>query len=209
MDPPPESRTPLCGLRARCITRQCLRGVHPRSAREDSNLRAPVYQTGAWTGSATGGAGETRTHKTNGSGGFRDRFLIQPDPLHIRWGGLEPPPRGSQSRALPGELRTWGLPVGFDPTPSRLRGGRSASLSYRSGLQGRDSNPRRAAYEAAARPLSYPASAIPPEGFEPSRARGPRRSERRAYAFRHGGKQSGSGGNRTRNALGFNQPLYR
>jgi hypothetical protein len=141
----------------------------------------------------------------------------------IRWGGLEPPPRGSQSRALPGELRTWGLPVGFDPTPSRLRGGRSASLSYRSGLQGRDSsqtrpeasrrrpevNPRRAAYEAAARPLSYPAPAIPPEGFEPSRARGPRRSERRAYAFRHGGKQSGSGGNRTRIALGFNQPLYR
>jgi hypothetical protein len=30
---------------------------------------------------------------------------------------------------------------------------------------------------------------IPPEGFEPSRARGPRRSECRAYAFRHGGKQ--------------------
>jgi hypothetical protein len=25
----------------------------------------------------------------------------------IRWGGLEPPPRGPQSRALPGELRTW------------------------------------------------------------------------------------------------------
>ena len=132
VDPPPESRTPLCGLRARCITRQCLRGAHPRSAREDSNLRAPVYQTGAWTGSATGGAGETRTHKTNRSGGFRDRFLIQPGPLQIRWGGLEPPPRGPQSRALPGELRTWGLPVGFDPTPSRLRGGCSATLSYRS-----------------------------------------------------------------------------
>ena len=85
-----------------------------------------------------------------------------------------------------------GLPVGFDPTTSRLRGGCSASLSYRS-----------------LRP-------IPPEGFEPSRARGPRRSERRAYAFRHGGKHSGSGGNRaeggrrpTRVALGFNQPLYR
>jgi hypothetical protein len=85
-----------------------LTGNTSRSAREDSNLRAPVYQTGAWTGSATGGAGETRTHKTNRSGGFRDRFLIQPGPLHIRWGGLEPPPRGPQSRALPGELRTWG-----------------------------------------------------------------------------------------------------
>jgi hypothetical protein len=109
-----------------------LTGSTSRSAREDSNLRAPVYQTGAWTGSATGGAGETRTHKTNRSGGFRDRVLIQPGPLQIRWGGLEPPPRGPQSRALPGELRTWGLPVGFDPTPSRLRGGCSASLSYRS-----------------------------------------------------------------------------
>jgi hypothetical protein len=131
--PPPESRTPLCGLRARCITHQCLRGVHPRSAREDSNLRAPVYQTGAWTGSATGGAGETRTHKTNRSGGFRDRFLIQPGPLQVRWGGLEPPPRGPPPRALPRELRTWvGLPVGFEPTRSRLRGGCSASLSYES-----------------------------------------------------------------------------
>jgi hypothetical protein len=84
------------------------------------------------------------------------------------------------------------------------------------GLQGRDSDPRRAAYEAAALPLSYPASLMPPEGFEPqatggepSRARGPRRSERRAYAFRHSGEQNGSGGNRTRIALGFNQPLYR
>ena len=28
---------------------------------------------------------------------------------------------------------------------------------------------------------------MPPEGFEPPRARGPRRSGRRAYAFRHGG----------------------
>jgi hypothetical protein len=77
------------------------------------------------------------------------------------------------------------------------------------GLQGRDSDPRRAAYEAAALPLSYPPSLMPPEGFEPSRARGPRRSERRAYAFRHSGEQNGSGGNRTRIALGFNQPLYR
>ena len=79
--PPSESRTPLCGLRIRCITRQCLRGAC-QSAREDSNLRAPVYQTGAWTDSATGGAGETRTHKAERPGGFRDRFLIQPGPLH-------------------------------------------------------------------------------------------------------------------------------
>jgi len=144
VDPPPESRTPLCGLRARCITRQCLRGVHPRSAWEDSNPRAPVYQTGAWTGSATGGAGETRTHKTNRSGGFRDRFLIQPVPLRIRWGGLEPPPRGSQSRALPGELRTWdgvrrsGTFLGIRDTLARLAPGCLAVRpSLRSGAPGR------------------------------------------------------------------------
>jgi hypothetical protein len=40
-------------------------------------------------------------------GGFRDRVLIQPGPLQIRWDGFEPPPRVSQSRALPSELRTW------------------------------------------------------------------------------------------------------
>jgi len=27
--PPSENRTPLCGLRVRCITRQCLRGATP------------------------------------------------------------------------------------------------------------------------------------------------------------------------------------
>lgn len=75
---------------------------------------------------------------------------------------------------------------------------------------------------------------VPPEGVEPSWARGPRRSERRAYAFRHGGigimapagiDASGSEGRRrrrrraergrasgrssTRSALVFSQPLYR
>lgn len=60
-------------------------------------------------------------------------------------------------------------------------------------MQGRESNSRHAGYGPAARPLSYPAIRIPPEGFEPSRARGPRRSERRAYAFRHGGMMAPAG----------------
>ena len=62
----------------------------------------------------------------------------------IRWGGLEPPPRGPQPRALPGELRT-------------------CCDEYRR----RESNPHRPC--------------------------GPRRSERRAYAFRHGGMMAPAG----------------
>lgn len=128
---PPESRTPLSGLRAQCITHQCLRGMSP--------------------------PGRNRTSVTP-----RIRRVLVPGLSYgreIRWGGLEPPPRGPQPRALPGELRTWGLPVGFEPTRSRLRGGCSATSELQElALQGRDSNPCRAAYEAAARPLSYPAT---------------------------------------------------
>lgn len=63
----------------------------------------------------------------------------------------------SYRRAIRSAITPSALPVGFDPTHSRLRDGCSASLSYRSEWQGWDSNPRRAGYEPAARPLSYPA----------------------------------------------------
>lgn len=88
----PLHRTPmLAGTRIR------------ESAWEESNLRAPVYQTGAWTSSATGGSRE--------SGGADSNRRL-----------------GSHSPALcrlsyaPARLL-----VGADPTTSRLRGGRSAS----------------------------------------------------------------------------------
>jgi hypothetical protein len=48
----------------------------------------------------------------------------------IRWGGLEPPPRGPHPRALPGELRTWDGVRG-----SRAEGGRRpTSLGIRDTL---------------------------------------------------------------------------
>jgi hypothetical protein len=130
----------------------------------------------------------------------------------IRWGGLEPPPRGPQSRALPGELRTWGRseeessrrrpeanllghlrhprPVSTrvpairpslrNGAPGRVRSDdlpRTRRVLCQSelqerGLQGRDLSrrrpeayPRRATYEAAARPLSYPALCHTAEGI--------------------------------------------
>ena len=123
---PPENRTPLCGLRARCITRQCLRGVlrlqvksplhhaamlarstNSQSAWEDSNLRPPVYQTGSWPAQLQTERVRLELTRPLWPGGFRDRVLIQPGPLQIRWDGFEPPPRDSQPRALPSELRTW------------------------------------------------------------------------------------------------------
>ena len=196
---PPESRTPLCGLRARCITRQCLRGVHPRSAREDSsrrrpeaNLRAPAYQTGAWTGSATGGAPTTEeavrlelTRRDRAPAGFRDRFLIQPvSASRIRWGRLEPPSREPQSRALPVELRTWIR--GRSEEGSNLRG-RFAPRRVSTPVPCRSATtPNARAYSESSRsaptrrPPAYEAGALPAElqervcpsiagaGFEPA-----------------------------------------
>jgi hypothetical protein len=64
------------------------------SAWEELNLRAPVYQTGAWTSSATGGS--------------KDRVFIQPDPLRDQVGPGSNRRLGGHSPALyPAELRTW------------------------------------------------------------------------------------------------------
>lgn len=219
-----------------------------RSAWEESNLRAPVYQTGAWTGSATGGAGETRNYRAKGAAVFGTASSPGRICLTGPLPGRTPGSGGADSNRLlgghiPALCRVSYLPGARSEEESNLRGhrrclarlapgcltarpslpneapGRFRSdalpltrrvlcrLSYRSAIAGRDSNPRHVAYEAAARPLSYPALEVPPEGLEPSRARGPRRSERRAYAFRHGGV-NGSGRARTRTALVFSQPLY-
>ncbi len=97
------SRTPVASLEDWCLDRSATEAEFPagesnsalwvkspvhhapmlardESAREESNLRDPAYQAGACTRLSYG--------------------------REIRWGGLEPPPRGPQPRALPGELRT-------------------------------------------------------------------------------------------------------
>ena len=80
--PPSESRTPLSGLRAQCITRQCLRGLC--TAVRPGGIEPPCSRVS-------------------------DGRLTQPQLRAVdnRWGGLEPPPRGPHPRALPAELRTW------------------------------------------------------------------------------------------------------
>jgi hypothetical protein len=90
-----------------------------------------------------------------------------------------------------------------------------SQLSYRSGIAGAGFEPAPvAAYEAAALPLSYPAAPCRRRDLNPH-GPSPRRSERRASAvsprrrFQGNGFSNGFGGNRTRCALGFNQPLYR
>jgi hypothetical protein len=102
---PPEIRTRLCGLRARCITRQCLQGENARALTVHRSLFT-VHRTLGPPGrtrtsirprirrvldrSATGGAGETRTHKA---------FVAR------RFSGPRPHPAGSAPDQV-GRVRT-------------------------------------------------------------------------------------------------------
>src|SRR5262245_22916453 len=48
-NPPSESRTPICGLRARCISRQCLRGEHQMGrARREVGRHVRRAEARAW-----------------------------------------------------------------------------------------------------------------------------------------------------------------
>jgi hypothetical protein len=221
--------------------------VTRESAWEELNLRAPVYQTGAWTSSATGGSKEERVRleltRPCRAGRFSGPRLhpARSAPksggadLNRRLGGHSPalcrlsyaPGRSEEGSNLRGRdravaglaprclttrppLRNWGSWSGPSRRPPAYEAGAlPTELQERIAGAGFEPAPD-TAYEAAALPLSYPAAPCRRRDLNPH-GPCPRRSERRASAVspRRRVPGNGSGGSRTRCALGFNQPLYR
>ena len=100
-----------------------LTGNTSRSAREDSNLRAPVYQTGAWTGSATGGkSGGADSNRLLG-GHSPALYLVSYAPACCQWGSRSVSIRRTpayEAGALPSELQEQGIPPeGIEPSRAR------------------------------------------------------------------------------------------
>jgi hypothetical protein len=157
------SRTPVASLEDWCLDRSATEAEFPagesnsalwvkspvhhapmlardESAREESNLRDPAYQAGACTRLSYG--------------------------REIRWGGLEPPPRGPQPRALPGELRTLdNRGTGNGDRASRLR----AFAPYHMAPAGIEPATRWISPSRSTGELQEPGTK--PTGFEPALSR--------------------------------------
>ena len=94
-----------------------------QSAWEESNLRAPAYQAGAWTGSATGGkSGGADSNRLLG-GHSPALYLVSYAPACCQWGSRSVSIRRTpayEAGALPSELQEQGIPPeGIEPSRAR------------------------------------------------------------------------------------------
>ena len=106
---PEGSRTPVSSLEDWCLDRSATEAKFPAGESNSALwVKSPVHHAPMLA------RGEER-YRTSPPGRSRTsvipriRRVLAPGLSYgrkIRWGGLEPPPRGSRPRALPGELRT-------------------------------------------------------------------------------------------------------